>query len=86
MSKCAAVFLWMAFGLPAAAGAANVSAPPAKTPTPTAAPALAVAVKATKTDAPAAKGPASATTPEAFANPYETPLLLNAKPLAIGRP
>jgi hypothetical protein len=85
MSKCAAVFLCMAFGLATTAGAANVPVVPAKKAAPTtapAAPATPAAVKATKTDGPAARGSA----PEAFANPYDTPLLLNAKPLVAGRP
>jgi len=86
MSKSAAVFLCMTFGLATAAGAANVPVPPAKKAAPIAAPAAATSVKATKTEAAATRGTAPATAREAFVNPYETPLLLNAKPLAIGRP
>lgn len=86
MSKCAAVFLCMAFGLATTAGAANVPVVPAKKVAPTPAPAATAGVKATKTDVPAARGSASVSAPEAFANPYDTPLLLNAKPLVAGRP
>ena len=86
MSKCAAVFLCMAFGLATTAGAANVPVAPAKKAAPAPAPAATVGAKATKTDGAAARGTASVSAPEAFANPYDTPLLLNAKPLAAGRP
>lgn len=101
MSKCAAVFLCMAFGVAASAAAANVPVAPAKKAAPisataattatvaTAAPAAAttaVGAKATKTDGPAARGSGPVSAPEAFANPYDTPLLLNAKPLVAGRP
>ena len=88
MSKSAAVFLCMAFGLATSAGAANPVAP-AKKAAPTAAPAAPTApagAKATKTDGPAARGSGAVSAPEAFANPYDTPLLLNAKPLVAGRP
>ena len=86
MSKCAAVFLCMALGVATAAGAANVPVPLAKKAAPTAAPAATTGVKATKTEASAARGTAPVSGPEVFGNPYETPLLLNAKPLTVGRP
>ena len=98
MSKCAAVFLCMAFGVVASAAAANVPVAPAKKVAPTSATAAAAATatpaaatapvgaKATKTDGPAARGSGPVSAPEAFANPYDTPLLLNAKPLVAGRP
>lgn len=85
MSKCAAVFLCMTFGL-ATAGAANVPVPAAKTAGPVATPAVSTGVKATKSEVRTARGHSAVTARETFANPYETPLLLNARPLAIGRP
>ena len=86
MSKCAAVFLCLAFGVATVASAANVPVAPAKKAAPTAAPAATTGVKAPKTEGSAARGTAPVSAPEAFGNPYETPLLLNAKPLAVGRP
>jgi hypothetical protein len=50
------------------------------------APAATTAAKTTKSEAATVRGNASTGQSEAFGNPYETPLLLNAKPLMIGRP
>jgi hypothetical protein len=86
MNKCATVFSCLAFGVATAASAANVPVHPAKKAAPVVAPAATAGAKATKSEGSAARRDASTGASEAFGNPYETPLLLNAKPLMIGRP
>ena len=84
MKKSAAVFLCLAFGATTFASAANAPVRPAKKAGAVATADTAVA-KSGKAEAGAATGNGAATAPEAFRDPYATPLLLNAKPLMMGR-
>jgi hypothetical protein len=85
MEKSAAVFLCLAFGATTVASAANAPVRPAKKAAalPTSDNAVA---KAGRSVATGAKAHGAAAAPEAFGDPYATPLLLNAKPLQMGRP
>lgn len=84
MKKIAAVFLSLAFGATTFASAADEPDRPARKAAAAAAgPAVA---KSGKPEAGAVRGNGAATAREAFSDPYATPLLLNAKPLMIGRP
>ena len=84
MKKSAAVFLCLAFGPTTFASAANVPVHPAKKAA--VATAGTAVARSGKAEAGAAKGNGAAKAPEAFRDPYATPLLLNAKPLMTGRP
>jgi hypothetical protein len=88
MKTSAAVFLCATLGLATAAGAADVPAASAKKAAiVVAAGATAVTPKPAKSDVSATRHNASpAAVAEGFRDPYQTPLLLNAKPLKGSQP
>ena len=86
MKRSTAVFMGLAFGIATVASAGSLPARPAKKTAAAPAAAAVPGAKAVKPEAAAAKGQGAGASPEAFGNPYETPLLLNARPLMAGRP
>ena len=86
MKRSTAMFMCLAFGIATAATAGNAPARPAKKAAAATAAAVAPGAKAVKPEAAVVRGQTAAAPPQAFGNPYETPLLLNARPLMAGRP
>ena len=86
MKRSTAVFMCLAFGIATAASAGSAPVRPAKKTTAAPAAVAVPGVKAVKPEAAAARGQTAVAPTETFGNPYETPLLLNAKPLMAGRP
>ncbi|HEX2541555.1 MAG TPA: hypothetical protein VHM00_10790 [Caldimonas sp.] len=85
MKIISATLICTAFLIAGAAGAANVPVPPAKKAT-AAEPAAVPGAKTVKGEGAAPKKTGAAPASEALTDPYSTPLLLNARPLSVGRP